>query len=499
MPMRNPALTTLPLALALAACAGSPAQPCSAATDTRCAAAADAMSSDRSEADATSPADLVADGAGLLPTWKDNPCAALPSHKPGFAADIARWTAQDKLAPPPPGGLLAVGSSSIRFWKTLQRQFTGWKVTQRGYGGSLIWDAAAYADKIITPYRPRAIMVYAGTNDIAKGSSPDHVITGYRCLIQRIKAGLGAAHVAFIGITPNPARWSKWSRSSQVNAAVKALTSVSAGLHYVDIPAAFLARGQPPPDSLFVADKLHLNDAGYALWNATIKPAVQKIAPPAAYKVPSGQPAAGARALVDLGPGDGDDGNHTTSPDAAGNSWNNWQRIDGGKTLLPGEAVALVDTLGKATPWRLVLAGVFHCNGLKNGGLKQPDSKLLGDLAVGAATQDYFFVGQSAGDQGMTITGLDPARAYRLRLFASREWAAETRTTRYTVAGAATASASLTTSGQGIGADGKYDGNDSKVVTLDNLKPDAHGKLHLTLRAEAGAYAYLSMLELVAK
>ena len=449
---------------------------------------------------ATVKPDAGASKPAFLPVWSDDPCASQAKHKPGYGSTIARWVAQDAKSMPPANGLLVVGSSSVRYWKTLFREFAAWRVVQRGYGGSLIWDTAGHAAKIVLPYRPRAVLIYAGTNDISKGTSPDQVLSGYRCLVQRIRLGLGDVHVAFIGITPNPARWSQWSRSVQVNAAVKGLAYGYRGLHYIDIPAAFLKTGQPPSTTLFVSDKLHLNAEGYKLWNKIIKPAVQKFAPIRPHKPPAGQPGAGARVLVDLGPSNGTDGNHSKSPDSQGQRWNNWHEIQGSGATLPGEALGLRTVAGKATPWRLVLGGAFGSNGLQHGGLQQPSAAKLGQLAVATATQDFFYVSRAGGSQELSIAGLEPARRYKLRLFGSRATAQETRVTRYTVTSAAGAtSKTLKTSGNNIGSDGKYDGNDNTVVTFDNLRSDAWGKLHLEVSADSGAYGYLSLLELSVK
>ncbi len=468
------------------------AAPC-VGVDLGCAGPADAA---RADVAAPSP-DAKKPSKALLPTWKDDPCANQAKHKPGYVNTVGRWTGQDSQILPPPGGLLVIGSSSVRYWKSLLREFSAWRVTQRGYGGSLLWDTVAHTAKIVLPYKPRAVLVYAGTNDVSRGTAPDEVVTGYRCLVQKLRQGLGDVHLIFIGITPNPARWSQWSKAAQVNAAVKALTATAPGLHYVDIPAAFLKQGQPPPAKLFVSDKLHLNDEGYKLWNSVIRPVLQKAAPPKPYTTPAGQPATGSRALMDFGPSNPDDGNHSKSPDGQGQHWNNWHATLGGATTLTGERVALTTTLGKATPWRVVLGGQFSCNGLQNGGLKLPAPGKLGKLAVATATQDYFFV---SSRQSLSLTGLHPGRRYRLRLFASRAWADHTRVTRYVAyGGGAPATRSLTTSGKDIGSDGQYDGNDATIVTMDNLQPDKQGKLHLTLEPTTGKYGYISLMELTVK
>jgi hypothetical protein len=48
---------------------------------------------------------------------------------------------QDRLQPPPPHGVLFIGSSSIRAWSTLAEDFPGVPVINRGFGGSAIADS----------------------------------------------------------------------------------------------------------------------------------------------------------------------------------------------------------------------------------------------------------------------------------------------------------------------------------------------------------------------
>lgn len=429
-----------------------------------------------------------------LPVWQDNPCTHLSNHTIGYGDLVSRWQQQDSLHPPRKGGLVVVGSSSIRLWKRLQKDLTMWQVTQRGFGGARLWDVVAHALPLVIAHQPRGVLLFAGTNDIAAGTSLDEVLFAYRCLVQNIRKGVGHIPIAFIGITPTPSRWGRWSESSKVNTEVQALAAKWSGLHYIDTPSAFLKTGQPPATSLFQSDLLHLNAAGYQLWTSIIRPAMQTILPPLPYVPPSG-PGANTRALVDLGPNNAQDGAHTTSPDTAGQHWNNWHAMQGGSANLPGEALLLVDTKGSRTPWRLIASGSFQCNGLRNGGLQNPSPQRLGSLAVGTATQDYFYVTKD-NDAGFVLTGLDPTKRYSLRLFASRASAEETRFTRYTVTSAQGASSqSLKTTGAKISADGSYDGNDAVVIRFADLQPDAWGKIHLDVAAETGAYGYLSLLE----
>ena len=87
-----------------------------------------------------------------------------------WEADIARFEAQDRANPPRPGSIVFVGSSSIRMWATLDRDFPGLPVLNRGFGGSEAGDVAQFADRIVVPYKPPVVVFYAGDNDLAAGA-----------------------------------------------------------------------------------------------------------------------------------------------------------------------------------------------------------------------------------------------------------------------------------------------------------------------------------------
>lgn len=462
---------------------------CAAGSPTTTGAPADSQPPPPADTDADPPGDTAADWPL---SWGDDPCAAI-SRSSGYEETILRLSQQD---PPEPGGVVVVGSSSIRRWERLMVDLSGYDVVQRGFGGAWLSEVAAYAPELVTAHAPRAVVVFAGTNDVAGGSSPDEVVTAYRCLAQQVWTGAGAVPLLFIGITPTPARWELHEASTAVNEAVAALAEDHPGLHYIDIPAAFLQTGHPPAESLFVDDLLHLSPAGYALWTAIIQPdlAAAVEASEGARSNPD-HPGSGARLLVDLGPSNAEDGDHTASPDGSGRTWNNWQPVDGDVQILAGEAVRdLLADDGTPTGIDLVIGGGFLGNGLLNGGLQSPDPALLGELAVADATEDFFYIDSPDNPGALTFEGLEPERGYTLSLLASRDWGSEDRLTRFVVSGAGRQEATVQTSGAGLS--GSYDGNTSAVVTLSGLRPDGWGRLHLDVDIAQGSYAYLNALSL---
>lgn len=206
--------------------------------------------------------------------------AASPSEAQTVApADPAQWEpairafeTTDATAPPLKDGIVLIGSSSIVLWTSLATDFPGMPVVNRGFGGSLLQDVTAYVDRIVTPYRPRQVIVYCGGNDINAGRSASDVLAGYQALVQAIHAGSPAARIAYISIAPNPARWPQIETVKAANQAIKAWTATDPRLTYIDVYAAMLGPdGRPKPD-IFVGDRLHMNPRGYAIWRAIVGP-----------------------------------------------------------------------------------------------------------------------------------------------------------------------------------------------------------------------------------
>jgi len=438
-------------------------------------------------------ADAVADTAEPGP----DPCAEVDAFRPVFAANVATFAAQDALGGWPTGPLVFAGSSSVRRWEGFAQAYTDYAPLQRGMGGAQLAEIAYSARTLITSHDPRAILVYAGTNDLSAGVAADVVLDRLRCLRARIGQDLGWDRpLLFVGVTPNPARWSSWPTAAAFNAAAASLAETDPALTFIDVAPTFLATGEPPMASLFVSDGLHLSASGYALWDSVIRPVVAATLAPKPHAVaPVPALPAGTRVLVDLGPSNPEDGEVSPSPDYRGQHWNNWHALPGGGTVLPGEQrVDLVTTTGSPTAIDLVVTGGFMANGRRNGGLLWPDAALLGDLAVGSATGDFFYIEGDDVTGGLFLRDLDPAARYTLRLFAARD-DAQVRVTRYTVSGTVSATATLQTSGAGAGHDGATT-NDDDVVTFTDVRPDAWGHVFIDVAREQGTYGYLSALEL---
>lgn len=183
-----------------------------------------------------------------------------------WEADIARFEAADHVDPPAPGALLFIGSSSIRLWDSLAADFPNERIIKRGFGGSEIRDATRVAARIVVPYRPRLVLLYAGDNDLASGRTAAEVVADFRTFVARVHADLPDTGIAFIAIKPSPARAHLLEDSRAANAAIADWARTRPDIHFIDVFTPTLdAQGQPR-ETLFGPDRLHLNRAGYAIW-----------------------------------------------------------------------------------------------------------------------------------------------------------------------------------------------------------------------------------------
>jgi len=194
----------------------------------------------------------------------------------------------DAKDPPPKNAVLFVGSSSIRGWDT-KRWFPRVATIQRGFGGSHVSDSLHFANRIVLPYAPRIVVMYAGDNDIAAGKTPRRVLDDYKAFVRRIHDALPKTRIVYIAIKPSIARWKLVGKMRQANALIEAFTRTDDRLRYVDVDRPMIGPDGRPRKELFRSDGLHLNDEGYRLWTSLVAP---HLGPPAA---------AGQRTLVDAG------------------------------------------------------------------------------------------------------------------------------------------------------------------------------------------------------
>lgn len=192
-------------------------------------------------------------------TFSDDPTVWEP--------EVSAFEKMDMTFPPPAGGVLFVGSSSIRFWEDLAEDMAPLRVIRRGFGGARLSDLIHFADRVIFPYSPRAIVIHAGGNELKevpgnRSRTPEEAHADFRSLIELIRTRFATVPVYYLALRPAK-RPGPRGRFLEL---VRGECEAQPGLDYLDAGAGIsLADGSPDP-SLIRWDRIHLNRAGYEAW-----------------------------------------------------------------------------------------------------------------------------------------------------------------------------------------------------------------------------------------
>lgn len=210
--------------------------------------------------------------AAASPTRSERPAPKARSALPArWQESFDAFDAADRAAAPKPGGVLFVGSSSIRLWNDLEQQFDDpVAVVKRGFGGSRLQDTTDHLQRLVLPYKPRVVVVYAGDNDLAEGRSPQQVLQSFADFVDGVHAELPATRIAFVSIKPSPLRERLMRSAEETNTLIAAYCKNDTRLDYINVYSPMLGPDGRPREELFLPDRLHLNAQGYALWKSVI-------------------------------------------------------------------------------------------------------------------------------------------------------------------------------------------------------------------------------------
>jgi lysophospholipase L1-like esterase len=188
--------------------------------------------------------------------------------------EVAAIEKRQAEKPPAKGGIVFAGSSTIRLWD-LTKSFPDWKATNSGFGGSEIRDVTHFADRLVFKHEPRAIVVYAGDNDVNSGRTSEQVLADFQVFTEATHKVLPKTRIYFIAIKPSPARWTKYEVQTKANALVKEFCAKDQRLAYIDAVTPLLGKDDKPRDELYVKDRLHLSPAGYEILVEAVRIAVK--------------------------------------------------------------------------------------------------------------------------------------------------------------------------------------------------------------------------------
>lgn len=189
---------------------------------------------------------------------------------------IQKFEAADEKSPPKAGGIVFVGSSSIVGWDT-KKWFPTLPVINRGFGGSQLADSVEFADRIVTPYQPKVVVLYAGDNDIASKKKPEQIADDFKKFVAKVHAECPEAKIVYLSVKLCESRWKNKELVDETNRLITAQCQASEQLTFVDLATVLIGSSGMPENKFFKKDLLHLNEEGYAVWTKTLTPVLEQL------------------------------------------------------------------------------------------------------------------------------------------------------------------------------------------------------------------------------
>ena len=193
-----------------------------------------------------------------------------------YQNDIQTIKQYDKIYAPPKNPIVFVGSSSFRLWSDLERTFANYQVLNRGIGGAVIQDISNHIDDLITPYKPRQVFIYVGENDVANQATSEAVLNNTKKLLTEIRERLPNVPIVYVAMKPSPSREKFLPIVIKANQLIQDYIATQKNMTFIDVFSPMLTREGKPKPELFLADQLHMNQSGYAIWIKDIKPHLLK-------------------------------------------------------------------------------------------------------------------------------------------------------------------------------------------------------------------------------
>jgi lysophospholipase L1-like esterase len=164
------------------------------------------------------------------------------------------------------------GSSSIRLWTSLNEDFKELKPVNLGFGGSTLAACVWFFERVMTPYHPKMIIIYAGDNDLGDGRHPEEVFIFFQQLVVKINKRFGDLPCYFVSLKPSISRWQMVDQFKYTNNLIETeIITRNDNWHFINVFKEMIDPAGRLKKEYFLNDGLHLSENGYRLWKEIIK------------------------------------------------------------------------------------------------------------------------------------------------------------------------------------------------------------------------------------
>ena len=213
-------------------------------------------------------------------------CSLALMHKEKNKKVLKRWEnviqnfeRMDKKNAPPKNPILFVGASNFRRWE-LKNNFPELPTLNRAFGGSMLSESIFYIDRIVYPYNPKTIVLYAGANDMSRGKkSPQQVLESYQEFVKLVHEKFPKTRIVFISLPHfyrDRDKPENIAKVKQVNQLILEESRKDDRLDFAEINEAMKDSEGKPRKDLFTKDGIHVNQDGYEVWAEILRPYMVK-------------------------------------------------------------------------------------------------------------------------------------------------------------------------------------------------------------------------------
>jgi lysophospholipase L1-like esterase len=223
---------------------------------------------------------LVAALAPLPAAPSSNEPSATPSPKEASASANSKWEAlalkKRASTQTTPGGVVCIGSSHMAKWTSIQNDLKPLTVFNLGIGGSrMVHASEIFLPVLALPAKPRAVILYEGSNDLSAGDTPETILGHFKNLYQHLHKDLPETRLYVLGIVPSPGkRFEKWAAIQETNALLKQECASQPWIKFIDTTTPLIGPDGTPRMECFIPNDVHMTALGYEAWASVVVPVV---------------------------------------------------------------------------------------------------------------------------------------------------------------------------------------------------------------------------------
>ena len=202
-------------------------------------------------------------------------CSLEPTPRPHpgrFASQIASFAKKK----PEKAGVVFTGSSSIRMWPHLKQDFPDLPVLNRGLGGCVANDLIVHFDTVVARNEPKLLVTYCGSNDLDDHLTVAEALEDYTKFLTMSHERFPKMRVLLNSVKIAPSRARDIPQVHRLNQGLQSWSSDKPWVRYLDSSSYLADSNGQPITTYFRADRLHLNDAGYAKWKELLEPVLRE-------------------------------------------------------------------------------------------------------------------------------------------------------------------------------------------------------------------------------